>query len=227
MLKTPAYVVVEGVIGVGKTSMVKMLVQRIGGKAVLEEFEENPFLAEFYQDMNAYAFQTQLFFLLSRFKQQERLLELDLFAEYVLSDYLFAKDRIFACLTLDDHELTLYDEVHGALARRVALPDLVIYLQASTDVLMDRIRGRDREMERGMDRDYIHKLNEAYNYFFFHYTDTPLLVVNTDEVDFVSRRSDFDDLAAEILEGASGTRYYVPRRGGGGKSPPDDFGDQR
>ena len=210
MLKTPAYIVVEGVIGVGKTTMTRMLGERLDAQIVTEEVEENPFLSRFYRDQEAFRFQTQIYFLLSRFRQQGAFRELDLFAHYVVSDYLFAKDRIFACLNLDDDELALYDSVHRALAQQVPRPDLVIYLQASTAVLMGRIAKRDRDFERNMDREYIHKLNEAYNYFFFHYSGSPLLVVNTDQIDFVANRRDFENLAREILAGASGTRYYVP-----------------
>ncbi len=211
MLKTPAYIVVEGVIGVGKTTLATMLAEHLGGKLVKEEVGENPFLARFYRDQETFRFQTQIYFLLSRFRQQGELAEPDLFSQYVVSDYLFAKDRIFACQNLDDDELALYDRVHNALAEQTPKPDLVLYLQASTDVLMERIRRRDREFERSMDRDYIQGLNEAYNYFFFHYESSPLLVVNTDHIDIVARRSHFEDLAREVLAGASGTRYYVPR----------------
>lgn len=220
MLKTPAYLVVEGVIGVGKTTLSRMLAERLEAELVLEDVEENPFLPRFYRDMEAYRFQTQMFFLLSRFRQQSRFSELDLFSRYVVSDYLFAKDRIFACLNLDDDELSLYDHVHGVLAQRIPRPDLVIYLQGSTDVLLSRIKKRDREFERSMDADYIQSLNEAYNYFFFHYTDAPLLVVNTDEIDFVANQPDLEDLVSEILAGASGTRYYVPAKDRG--RPPAD-----
>ncbi len=210
MLKTAAYIVVEGVIGAGKTTMAEMLGKELGAEIVREEVEENPFLARFYRDSEAFRFQTQIYFLLSRFRQQDKVRAPGLYEHYTVSDYLFAKDRIFACLNLDDDELALYDSVHNALADRIVSPDLVIYLQASTDVLMARIKKRDREFERSMDRDYIQRLNEAYNYFFFHYSSTPLLVVNTDHIDFVANPAHFQDLVREILAGANGTRYYVP-----------------
>lgn len=229
MLKTPAYIVVEGVIGAGKTTLATMLADYLEGKPIKEEVEENPFLARFYRDQEAFRFQTQIYFLLSRFRQQGSLTEPDLFSQYVVSDYLFAKDRIFACLNLDDDELALYDRVHTALEEQIPGPDLVIYLQASTDRLMGRIAKRDREFERSIDRDYIQKLNEAYNYFFFHYDAAPLLVVNTDDIDFVANELHFKDLVKEIRKGASGTRYYVPSaegmRRGGGRAKPDGSGD--
>ncbi len=227
MLKTPAYIVVEGVIGVGKTTLATMLANRLQGTLIKEEVEENPFLARFYRDQEGFRFQTQMYFLLSRFRQQGDLAEPDLFSQYVVSDYLFAKDRIFACLNLDDDELALYDRVHKALQEQIPGPDLVIHLQANTDRLMSRIAKRDREFERSIDRDYIHRLNEAYNYFFFHYEGGPLLVVNTDDIDFVANESHFEDLVKETLEGASGTRYYVPSAEGlrsGGRSKPAEGG---
>ncbi|HEX8825267.1 MAG TPA: deoxynucleoside kinase, partial [Archangium sp.] len=142
------YIVVEGPIGVGKTSLSNILAERFGARRIFERFEENPFLANFYEDRQKYAFQTQLFFLLSRFRQQEELVQQDLFNSVTVSDYLFAKDRIFACLTLDSHELALYDRVFEALSPRVNRPDLVIFLKARLDVLLYRIKKRGREFER-------------------------------------------------------------------------------
>lgn len=204
------YIVVEGVIGVGKTSLCRLLGESLGARTNLEVVEENPFLDRFYEDQTGQAFVTQIFFLLSRYRQQQKLGQGDLFAERVVSDYLFAKDRIFANITLDDDELRLYDHLAGILETRIAKPDLVIYLQASTDVLLTRIQWRGRDYERDMDEDYIQTLNEAYNYFFFHYEDTPLLVVNCNELDFVKNRQHYDDLLARIVEPFTGTQYYVP-----------------
>jgi len=204
------YIVVEGVIGVGKTSLCRLLGESLGARTNLEVVEENPFLDRFYEDRTGQAFVTQIFFLLSRFRQQQQLGQGDLFAERVVSDYLFAKDRIFANITLDDDELRLYEHLAGILETRIAKPDLVIYLQASTDVLLTRIRWRGREFERDMDEDYIQTLNEAYNYFFFHYEDTPLLVVNCNELDFVKNRQHYEDLLARVAEPFTGTQYYVP-----------------
>ncbi len=204
------YVAIEGVIGVGKTTLSRLLAEKWKAHLKLEVVEENPFLAQFYADMRGYAFQTQLFFLLSRHRQQLELKQSDMFMERVVADYLFAKDRIFANITLDDNELALYKRLADLLERDVPKPDVVVYLQASDDVLMERIRRRGRDFERDMSRDYIETLNEAYNYFFFHYTDTPLIVVNTNDIDFVKSSADFEELAKEIEEHDTGTAYYVP-----------------
>ena len=207
------YIVVEGVIGVGKTSLTKLLATRTGGRLNLEVVEENPFLTQFYQDRSAYAFQTQIFFLLSRYRQQQTLFQHDLFSSTLLSDYLFAKDRIFANLNLGDDELGLYNQLAGILEQRVLKPDLVIYLQARTSVLFQRIRWRGRAFEQDMDEDYLNALNAAYSYFFHHYKDSPLLVVNTDNLDFVNVPGDFDLLFDQIAEKFNGTRYFAPDSG--------------
>jgi len=203
------YIAVEGVIGVGKTTLATLLAEKWDAHLKVEVVEENPFLPQFYADMRAYAFQTQLFFLLSRHKQQVDLKQYDLFMERVVSDYMFAKDRIFANITLDDNELALYKRLAELLERDVPKPDIVVYLQASVDVLMERIRRRGRKFERDMSRDYIQSLSEAYNYFFFHYQDTPLIVVNTNDIDFVANSADFEELAREIEEHDKGTAYYA------------------
>ena len=204
------YIVVEGVIGAGKTSLTRLVSESLGAQLNLEIVEDNPFLPRFYQDREAYAFVTQNFFLLSRYKQQMELLQMDLFQGPLVADYLFAKDRIFANINLLDDELRLYEHLASILEERVLRPDLVVYLQASTEVLMTRIRWRGRSYERDMEEAYIQTLNEAYNYFFFHYDDTPLLIVNTNELDFVKNRRDYEDLLSRILTPFSGTQYYVP-----------------
>lgn len=204
------YIVVEGVIGAGKTSLTKMLAGRLNAQVNLEIVEENPFLAKFYQDRRGYAFQTQIFFLLSRYRQQQALHQPDLFAGSVVSDYLFAKDRVFANLNLEDDELALYDQLATILEQRVLQPDLVIFLQASTDVLMERIAIRGRSFERDMNRAYIDALNGAYSYFFHHYRAAPLLVVNTNTIDFVNVPRDFDLLFEQLKDGFQGTRYFAP-----------------
>ncbi len=204
------YVAIEGVIGVGKTTLASLLAKKWSAHLKLEVVEENPFLAQFYADMRGYAFQTQLFFLLSRHKQQSELKQYDLFMERVVSDYLFAKDRIFANITLDDNELALYKRLADLLERDVPKPDIVVYLQASVDTLMERIRKRGRDFERDMSRDYIETLNEAYNYFFFHYSDTPLIVVNTTDINLLENTAELEELAREIEEHDKGTAYYVP-----------------
>jgi len=208
------YIVVEGVIGVGKTSLVKLLATAAGARVNLEVVEENPFLANFYQDRSAYAFQTQIFFLLSRFRQQQALAQPELFSSLLVSDYLFAKDRIFANLNLGDDELVLYNQLAGILEDRILLPDLVIYLQASTDLLMERINLRGRSFEQSMDRDYIENLNSAYNFFFHHYQDTPLLVVGADNLDYVGVPADLELLVDQLREPFTGTRFFAPRAGG-------------
>ncbi len=206
----PRYIVVEGPIGVGKTSLVDLLSERLGARKLLEVADDNPFLPNFYKDPRRYAFQTQLWFLLNRFRQQQELAQFDLFRQTLITDYLFAKDKIFAYLTLEDHELALYERVHALLQVRVPAPDLVIFLQASTEALLERIAIRGKAYEREMDRKYLEDLNAAYTHFFFHYTASPLLVVHTSDIDFVNRREDFEDLIKKIGETRAGMHYYVP-----------------
>jgi deoxyguanosine kinase len=204
------YIVVEGPIGVGKSSLTNILAQRFTGRRVMEVVEENPFLSSFYTDRQKYAFQTQIFFLLSRFKQQQELFQQDLFNSVTVSDYLFAKDRIFALLNLDRNEMGLYDRVYDALNMRVTKPDLVIYLQARLDVLLARIKKRAREFERKFDPVYLEELVNAYNEFFFHYSETPLLVINTSDIDFVNNEQDLDNLLGVIRKMRKGTQHYLP-----------------
>ena len=203
------YIVVEGVIGVGKTSLAKLLTTRLGARLNLEVVEENPFLHKFYADRAGLAFQTQIFFLLSRYRQQQHLFQPELFRTALVSDYLFAKDRIFANLNLNDDELALYDQLAAILEQRILKPDLVIYLQARTPILLERIRWRGRAFERDIGGDYLDALNGAYNYYFHHYRDTPLLVVNTNELDFVNSSRDFDLLFEQLTEAFQGTRFFA------------------
>jgi deoxyadenosine/deoxycytidine kinase len=204
------YIVVEGPIGVGKTTLARALCERLGARGVYEIVEENPFLASFYQDRNKFAFQTQLFFLLSRYKQQQELFQQDLFTQVTVSDYLFAKDRIFASITLDPNELALYERVYQHLGPRVMKPDLVIYLQSRQEVLLSRIKKRGREFERKFDPEYLAELSRTYNDFFHRYDDTPLLVVNTSDIDFVESDDDFEELVRLISRITHGTHYYQP-----------------
>lgn len=206
------YIVIEGPIGVGKTSLTKLLAKEFRARLILEKPEENPFLPQFYQDRKKYAFQTQIFFLLNRFQQQKEIAQFDLFNQMTLSDYLFAKDRIFASLTLDDHELALYEQIYGLLNGRIPTPDLVIYLQAKPEVLLQRIKSRNIAYEKELDLDYLKTLTEAYNYYFFHYDQSPLLVVDTSEIDFVNRQEDFAQLVREIKQMKKGTWYFIPKR---------------
>ncbi len=204
------YIVVEGPIGVGKSSLTNILSERFQARRVMEVVEENPFLSSFYGDRAKFAFQTQMFFLLSRFKQQQDLFQQDLFSSVTVSDYLFAKDRIFALLTLDKNELALYERVFEALSPRVTKPDLVVYLQARIDVLLARIKKRGREFERKFDPVYLEDLCKAYNDFFFHYNETPLLVVNTSDIDFVNNPEDLENLMNVVRQTKAGTHHYLP-----------------
>ena len=205
-----SYINIEGSIGAGKTSLAKILADRLEARLILEETEENPFLQDFYKDKIRYAFQTQLFFLLSRHKQQQDLFTTDLFHKKLVSDYLFDKDRIFASVTLDEREFYLYEKLASVLEKDIPKPDLVVYLQASSEVLLKRIRDRNRSYEKPIELDYIRALNEAYNHYFFHYTKTPLLVVNTDRIDFVNNEKDLKDLLSLLAAPISGSKYYVP-----------------
>lgn len=204
------YIVVEGAIGAGKTSLAKILAEKMDARLILEETEENPFLSDFYKDRERYAFQTQIFFLLSRYRQQRELFTPDLFQKKVVSDYFFAKDRIFASVTLSQNEFYLYERLLSILEKDIPKPDLVIYLQTTAEVLLKRIKERDRPYEKSVNLEYIQTLNEAYNYYFFHYTKTPLLVVNTDRIDFVHNEADLEDLLKQLKKPHVGTKYYVP-----------------
>jgi len=207
------HIAIEGVIGAGKTTFAQMLSERLGARLVLERFEENPFLPKFYEDPEHYAFQTQIFFLLSRYKQQQDLFQADLFHDFLISDYIFEKDKIFAYLTLADEELKLYETLLGAIERNIPTPDLVVYLQCSVERLMDNIRHRARKMEENISEDYIRDLNEAYNYYFFRYRATPLLIVKATDIDFVGNKDDFEDLLAQILRpNKAPVEYYNPVR---------------
>ncbi len=208
------YIAIEGPIGVGKSSLADLLAQKMGGRTLIEEVDSNPFLSSFYADIKKYAFQTQLFFLLSRYQQQKEMFQQELFNSTIISDYLFAKDRIFAYLNLDENELGLYEQVYRLLDTRIPRPDLVIYLQASTDVLLDRIKRRNKEYEKSVKEDYLEKLIDAYNRYFFYYNETPLLVVNTTEIDFVNNTADLANLVKEIRSMKGGSQHYIPLSAG-------------
>jgi len=205
------YVVLEGPIGVGKSTVVERLSERLDATKVLEDWwRDNPFLKRFYDGEAGATFQLELFFLLSRYKQQQELLQRRLFQEFTLSDYLFEKSKLFAYLNLEDSELIIYEKLYALLVESVPRPDLVVYLQAPTEVLIKRIRARARPEEERLSEEYMAEVNRAYNHYFFHYTQTPLLVVNTADVDFAKRAEDVDDLWKQIQAMGKGTQYYVP-----------------
>lgn len=211
------YIAIEGVIGAGKTTLAQMLAERLNAKFVMEKFEENPFLPKFYEDPDHYAFQTQIFFLLNRYKQQQELFQGDLFHNFLVSDYIFDKDKIFAYLTLQDDELKLYETLVTTIEKNISTPDLVVYLQSSAERLMANIKKRGRSFEESMSEEYIKDLNEAYNYFFFRYKTAPLLIINSTEIDFVSNPEDFEDLMQQILrKDKAPVEYYNPRSKGKG-----------
>ena len=209
--KEVKFISIEGVIGAGKTSLAKKIVERLDGRLILEQFDTNPFLEKFYVDRKRYAFQTQMFFLINRFKQQQELVQEDLFSEYIICDYIFEKDRIFAYLNLSKDELSLYESIYPLLARTLRKPDLVVFLQSSVDRLMYNIKSRNRKVERALTKSYIEELNEAYNHFFFRYNTTPLLIVNSSEIDFVNNEEDFDVLFKQIFREDRGViEYFKP-----------------
>ena len=209
-MKNLYYVSIEGVIGVGKTSLAHLLEERLNAKLVMEKFDENPFLAGFYLDPERYAFQTQLFFLLSRYRQQQELRQTDVFHKLVISDYMFVKDRLFASLNLDDKEMSLYDSVAKILEKNILNPDLVIYLQAETPKLMERITLRGRDFEKNMSQDYIDALNQVYNEYFFRFQESPLLIINTNDIDFVHNEEDLEEVIRYIRQPVSGTKFFNP-----------------
>jgi deoxyadenosine/deoxycytidine kinase len=207
------YIAIEGVIGAGKTSLAKKVKDRLNAQLIVEQFETNPFLENFYMDRKRYAFQTQMFFLINRFKQQQELNQENLFTEHLVCDYLFEKDRIFAYLNLSGEELKLYESLFPLLARTLRKPDLVVYLQSSLDRLMFNIKKRGRRIERNITRSYIEELSEAYNHFFFRYTTTPLLIVNSSHIDFVNSEQDFEELFKQIFrEDRTLVEYFQPEQ---------------
>jgi deoxyadenosine/deoxycytidine kinase len=204
------YICIEGPIGAGKSTLARILAERSGSRLISEPDEENPFLARFYADERKFAFQTQLFYLLSRFQQQSTLTQGDLFRRGIVCDYLFAKDRIFAALTLDEQEFRLYDRVYSTLHTQIPRPDLVIYLQARPEVLAERVKKRGRKSEQSLRPGYLEEVGQAFNQFFFHYSETPLLVVNTSDIDFEANEEDREPLLKEITRSRSGIHHYIP-----------------
>lgn len=207
------YIVIEGAIGAGKTTLARLLAGRLSGRLVLEEFEQNPFLERFYKDRDRWAFPTQLAFLASRFRQQKALAGRDLFHQVTVSDYAFDKDRIFADLTLSGDELQLYETLFGLMEPLAPTPDLVVYLQSTPERLLQNIARRGRAYERDMDAAYIEALHEAYNYYFFRYTKSPLLIVNAAAIDFVKHDDELRELLRHITAAEHhGMTYVNPAR---------------
>ncbi len=198
-MKELRFIAIEGVIGAGKTTLAKGLADKLHAGLILEEFEENPFLAKFYSNPMQYAFHTQLYFLMSRYRQQKKIKQMDLFHSRLISDYLFAKDKIFAEVNLNEEELALYDKIYGLIEKEIPRPDLVIYLQSTPDLLFKRIRHRDRSYEKTIEYDYITKLCEAYNSFFIHYNRSSLLIINIKSFDFLNS-NDLDFIHQEISQ---------------------------
>ena len=209
-LLEPRFIAVEGCIGAGKTSLVNLLGKQFDAQVIREMDEENPFISKFYQDRESFGFQAQVFFLLNRYNQYMGLAQRDLFSSVVLVDYLFQRDRVFAALNLKDQELKLYDQIYSLLNTKVPKPDLVIFLQASTDMLRSRVEKRGREYEVFMDPDYLDNVNKSFNNFFFYYSETPLLVINTNKIDFVEKKCDLEQLIIKINSHRIGREYFNP-----------------
>ena len=207
------YVAIEGTLGVGKTSLANLLSEKLSAKLVLEAFEDNPFLSDFYEDPERHAFQTQLWFLLQRYQQQQDLRQVDMFQNLVITDYMFVKDRLFASLNLNEKEMSLYDTVANMMERNVIQPDLVIFLQADTGTLMKNISKRGRDIEKNISEDYIDALNQVYNEYFFRYQDTPLVIINTNNIDFVNNHKDLEEVINYIRQPVTGTKFFNPTTG--------------
>ncbi|MGH7934562.1 MAG: deoxynucleoside kinase [Candidatus Binataceae bacterium] len=212
MQRRGGYIAVEGPIGVGKTSLARALSRELDARLILEDADSNPFLARFYEDSDKYALPAQLYFLLARYSQQRELAQQDLFVQATVADYLFAKDRIFANLNLASEETALYESVYRLLDARMPKPDLVVYISARVEVLAERLRKRNRDFERHISMQYLEHVSGAFRDFFFYYDETPLLVVDTSEIDFVGDSEDLKDLIREIDNAGKGVQHFVPRK---------------
>lgn len=211
--ESPKYIAVEGAIGAGKTSLARMLATKLNARLILEQFEENPFLGKFYEDRKKYAFQTQMFFLVNRYKQLLDFQQYDLFTEYIVADYIFEKDRLFAELNLSPEELQIYNTLFPLLKKNIRKPDLVIFLHSSTDRLERNIHQRNREVEKHLNRDYLDSLSQVYSDYFFKEEQGRLLIVDSTDFDFVANKSDFDELLTEIFrEDSALVEYYKPKK---------------
>jgi len=205
-------IAIEGPIGVGKTSVARALGERLNARLILEESESNPFLKSFYEEPRRHAFQTQIYFMLSRYRQQQDIRQSDLFHNITITDYLYEKDRLFARLNLSEDELVLYERLQEFLSVRVPRPDLVIYLQADTDALMERIRSRGRRFEYRVERKYLEVVVQAYDRFFFEYDQCPLLIINTSEVNLSTDEAALDGLVRQLDRIRPGHQYYTPAK---------------
>lgn len=208
--RKPGFIVVEGPVGVGKTTLAKRLAESFNTDLLLEGADENPFLNKFYENKKNVAFQTQLFFLFQRAQQMQDLRQADMFRPVHVADFIMEKDRLFAELTLDEEEFKLYEQVYQHLTIDAPEPDLVIYLQAPVDVLRKRISSRGRDYERSMNTDYLNRLNESYARFFYNYNESPLLIVNAEEIDLVNNENDYNLLLEQIKKIKSGRHYFNP-----------------
>ncbi|MBT3216022.1 MAG: deoxynucleoside kinase [Candidatus Marinimicrobia bacterium] len=204
------YLAIEGPIGVGKTSLANLMSEKLGARLVLEQFEENPFLKDFYKDPDRFAFQVQLFFLLQRYQQQQNIRQVDMFHNLLISDYMFIKDRLFASLNLGERDFGLYENVATHLERNIINPDLVIYLQADTDTLMKNVAKRGRDFEKNLSADYLDAVNQVYSEYFFNYQETPLVIINTNDIDFVENEEDLKEVIQYIREPVTGTKFFNP-----------------
>ncbi|HAP67124.1 MAG TPA: deoxynucleoside kinase [Nitrospinae bacterium] len=204
------YIAIEGPIGIGKTSLVQLLGEYFNAHTVLETVEDNPFLKEFYKNRERYAFQTEMFFLLSRYRQQMSLSQYNLFNRVTITDYIFDRNRIFAYINLNNDEIRLYEDVYSILRHKIPKPDLLIYLQADIDTLKKRINMRGRAFEKNINNEYLDGVNKAFNNYFFHYTQSPILIVNANDINFVERKEDLKDLIKKILSHKKGREYYSP-----------------
>ena len=213
MKRRAGYIAVEGPIGVGKSSLARLLARELNARLVLEAVDDNPFLARFYEDADKYALPVQLYFMLTRYNQQREIAQQELFAQATVADYLFAKDRVFAGLNLAADELALYDSVYRLLDAGMARPDLVVFISARVEVLVERLRKRNRDFERDIRVAYLERVSAAFRDFFFYYEEAPLLVVDTSEIDFVADSDDLRDLIREIDHAGPGVQHFVPRKG--------------
>ncbi len=202
------FIAVEGVIGVGKTTLATLLSKRLNGKLVLEEVNDNPFLPMFYDSPERYSFVTQIFFLLSRYNTLRELTTRDIFSKVIVSDYMFEKDKIFASINLNDRERLLYENIYSLLKKDIPSPDIIIYLQADTSILLERIKSRGRPYENGITPEYLNAINDAYNEFFFHYEEAPILIINSNNISFTKQPEALEILLQQLDRLKKGLNFF-------------------